>query len=70
MSYPNGAIIPTEGADILAVRANLQTDHDGIVSSLATKEAVNLKGAAEATPAEYPTAPTTANYHCPSYLLE
>ena len=33
VSYPNGAIIPTEGADILAVRANLQTDHDGIVSS-------------------------------------
>ena len=36
VSYPNGAIVPTEGADILAARASLQAAHDATVSSAST----------------------------------
>ena len=36
VSYPNGAIVPTEVADILAVRASLQAAHDVILSSAST----------------------------------
>ena len=36
VSYPNGATIPTEGADILAVRASLQAAHDATISSAST----------------------------------
>jgi len=38
VTYPNGAIVPTEGADILAARASHQAAHDATASSVSTAD--------------------------------
>jgi len=38
VTYPNGAIVPTEGADILAARASHQAAHDATTSSVSTAD--------------------------------